>query len=137
MATRPDTAKTARVSGSDHRDIPRDGLRVLLCFGVTQSFYDAEPADVPKIVDGIKTAFADLSGRFGVRILATMDDDELMVGASAEFPWTAYIVLDAPDLTTVTSICNIVRETEIGGYRMWKYMRIEARVGRPLFFGSE
>lgn len=124
------------VTGSDYRDIPSNGLRVLLCFGITQSFFDAPPADLPMIIDGVKEAFADLSGRFGVRVLGTMDDDELLVGASGEFPWTAYILLDAPDLETVTSICNLVRETEIGGYRMWKYMRIEARVGRPLFFGA-
>ena len=124
------------MSGPDYRNIPSNGLRVLLCFGITQSFFDAEPAEVPVIIDGIKTAFADLSGRFGVQVLGTMDDDELLVGASTAFPWTAYILLDAPDLETVTKLCNLLRETEIGGYRMWKYMRIEARVGRPLFFGS-
>jgi hypothetical protein len=33
-------------------------------------------------------------------------------------------------------VCNIVRETEAAGARLWKYLRVEARVGRPLFFAN-
>lgn len=42
---------------------------------------------MPAIVE----AFADLKGRFGIEVLGTMDDDELMVGSSVAYPWTAYI----------------------------------------------
>ncbi|MEU7595530.1 hypothetical protein AB0B79_21210 [Streptomyces sp. NPDC039022] len=44
-----------------------------------------------------------------------------------------------PDLDTVSRICGIVRDTEVGdgGVRLWRYLRIEARAGRPLFFGTE
>ncbi len=112
-------------------------LRVLFCLGVTQSFFDEDPASIPKIVEGIQEAFADLGGRFGVRVLGTLDDDELMVGSSSTYPWTAYILADAPDLEAVTAVCNLVRESEAGSARLWKYLKIEARVGRPLFFGNE
>ncbi len=61
----------------------------------------------------------------------------MLVGSSTAVPWTGYILLDAPDLEAVTSICNIVRATEIDEQRLWKFIRIEARVGRPLFFGNE
>lgn len=122
---------------SDYRDIPSEGLRVLLCFGVTQSFFEAPSTQIPAIIEVITAAFADLSGRYGVRVIGTMDDDEMLVGSSTAFPWTGYILLDAPDLEAVTSICNIVRATEIDGTRLWKFIRIEARVGRPLFFGNE
>jgi hypothetical protein len=60
-----------------------------------------------------------------------------MVGPSTEFPWTAYILADAPDLESVTAVCNVVREATVGEHRLWRYLRIEARVGRPLFFGNE
>jgi hypothetical protein len=33
-------------------------------------------------------------------------------------------------------VCNLVRTTTIGEDRLWKFMRIEARVGRQLFFGN-
>ena len=122
---------------NDYREKEGDRLRVLFCFGVTQSFFEAEPASVPTIVKAITDAFADLGGRFGVRVLGTMDDDELMVGASAAWPWTAYVLADVPDVETVAKVTNILRETEVEGARLWKYLRVEARVGRPLFFANE
>jgi hypothetical protein len=111
-------------------------LRVLFCIGVTPAFFDADVADLDEIGTGIGEAFADLGGRFGITVLATMDDDELMVGPSLDWPWTCYIVADAPDLDAVSGVCNILR-TPLGSGRLWKYLRIEARVGRPLFFGTE
>jgi hypothetical protein len=121
----------------DYREKEDAALRVLFCFGVTQSFFDADPASVPGIAKAITDAFADLSGRFGIRVLGTMDDDELQVGASSSWPWTAYVLADVPDLQTVTKVTNILRETDVDGARLWKYMRVEARVGRPLFFAGE
>lgn len=112
-------------------------LRVLFCIGVSQSFFEQDAASTKQFIEGVQGAFAGLGERFGVTVLGTMDDDELMVGPSATWPWTAYILADAPDLEAVTAVCNLVRETEVGEHRLWKYMRIEARVGRQLFFGNE
>jgi hypothetical protein len=121
----------------EYRESEGTPLRVLFCFGVTQGFFDADPASVPGIASAITEAYADLGGRFGIRVLGTMDDDELMVGSSVAWPWTAYVLADVPDLETVTKITNILREAEVEGARLWKYMRVEARVGRPLFFANE
>lgn len=121
----------------DYREKDGRALRVLFCFGVTQSFFEEEPGNVPRIAAAITEAFADLGGRFGVRVLGTMDDDELQVGASAVWPWTAYVLADVPDLETVAKVTNVLREAEVEGARLWKYLRVEARVGRPLFFANE
>ena len=121
----------------DYREKEGRALRVLFCFGVTQSFFEAEPGSVPGIAAAITEAFADLGGRFGVRVLGTMDDDELQVGASVVWPWTAYVLADVPDLETVAKVTNVLREAEVEGARLWKYLRVEARVGRPLFFANE
>ncbi len=121
----------------DYREKEGRALRVLFCFGVTQSFFEAEPSSVPRIAAAITEAFADLGSRFGVRVLGTMDDDELQVGASVVWPWTAYVLADVPDLETVTRVTNLLRETEVEEARLWKYLRVEARVGRPLFFANE
>ncbi|MEO5576889.1 MAG: hypothetical protein ABIR67_09840 [Gaiellaceae bacterium] len=122
---------------TSYREKQQRDLRVLFCFGVSQSFFEEDPARVPELAGAIKEAFEDLSGRFGVRVLGTMDDDELMVGPSIAWPWTAYVLADAPSLEAVTAVCNILREREVGGSKLWKYLRVEARVGRPLFFGNE
>lgn len=122
---------------ASYRQTQEKSLRVLFCFGVSQSFFEEDAARVPELAGAITKAFENLSDRFGLRVLGTMDDDELMVGPSSVWPWTAYILADAPSLEAVSSVCNILRETEVGADRLWKYMRVEARVGRPLFFGNE
>ena len=99
---------------SDYREGETGTLRVLFCFGVSQSFFDEIPARVPELIDAVRAAFDDRKGRFGISVLGTMDDDELMVGPSLNFPWTAYILADAPDLRAVTAVCNVLRETEFG-----------------------
>jgi hypothetical protein len=120
-----------------YREKERGALRVLFCIGVQQTFLEEPGAEIGPIVEAIKEAFADLGGRFGLTVLGTMDDDELIVGPSVDWPWTAYILADAPDLDSVTAVCNLVHETEVADHRLWRYLRIEARVGRPLFFGNE
>jgi hypothetical protein len=111
-------------------------MRVLFAFGLTQDFFAEERAKIPGIMESLKREFADLEGRFGVRVLATLDDDETMVGATGTWPWTCYVLAEAPDRDAVASVCNLVREVEVGGVRLWKYLKVEARVGRPLFFAE-
>jgi hypothetical protein len=127
---------TAETGEHSHRAKEGSGLRVLFCLGVLPEFFGASGDTQAALLQGIPAAFEDLGGRFGITVLGTMDDDELMVGPSATWPWTAYILADAPDLDAVIAVCNIIRSTEIGEDRLWKFMRIEARVGRRLFFGN-
>jgi hypothetical protein len=121
---------------SDYRTKTNDALRVLFCIGVQQTFFEEEASRLPEVIPAIKAAFDDLGGRFGLTVIGTLDDDQIMVGNSPNWPWTAYILADAPDLDAVAAVCNIVRETPIGEHRLWRYLRIEARVGRELFFAN-
>ena len=114
----------------------RQKLRVLFCIGVMPAFFEAPSSEVSPVTGAVREAFDDLAGRFGVQVIGTMDDDELMVGPSSNWPWTAYVLADAPGLEAVASVCNIMRDTAVGEHRLWRYMRIEARVGRPLFFAN-
>ncbi|GHF55477.1 hypothetical protein GCM10010218_41250 [Streptomyces mashuensis] len=113
-----------------------DPLRVLFCIGVTQEFFNADDDERAVVAEAIPPAFGRLAERFGVRVLGTLDDDQLMVGATPAWPWMSYILADVPDLATVSRVCGIVRETPVGAGRLWRYLRVEARVGRPLFFGT-
>ena len=119
-------------------DLPRDTvgqLRVLFAFGLTQDFYAADTEHVNAMVNALREAFTDLSGRFGATVLGGMDDDQLQVGPSTGYPWTAYILADVPSFDVAHQICNLVRETPVLEGRLWRYIKVEARVGRPLFFG--
>jgi len=123
---------------AEYRTKDTRGVRALFCIGVAQGFFDANDGQRAAAVTAFKEAFADLRGRFGVEVLGTLDDDELMVGPSTGWPWTAYILAEAPSLDAVTAVCNLVREWQVSGEdRLWRYARIEARVGRKLFFGNE
>ncbi len=121
---------------ADYRTRNNSSLRVLFCIGVQQTFFDEEARLLPEIIPAIQAAFEDLSGRFGITVIGTLDDDQLMVGNAPNWPWTAYILADVPDLDAVAAVCNIVRDTPIGPHRLWRYLRIEARVGRELFFAN-
>ncbi|MFD9903708.1 hypothetical protein [Streptomyces sp. NPDC059063] len=112
-------------------------LRVLFCIGVTQDFFSARADERAEVARVLPDAFGGLGERFGLTVLGTMDDDQLMVGASAAYPWTSYILADAPDLTAVARVCSIIRDAPVGEHQLWRYLRIEARVGRELFFGNE
>jgi acetamidase/formamidase len=113
------------------------GVRVLFCFGIGQNFFDAPAAEQRQLIETLPGVFADLDRRFGVKVIGAMDDDELMVGPSEGWPWTAYVLAEARDHEAVAAVCNLVRETLVGDTRLWKYMRVEARVGRSLFFIDE
>jgi hypothetical protein len=121
---------------ADYRENAASTLRVLFCLGIGQNFFDAQAEERAAAIAAFRAAFDDLESRFGIRVLGTMDDDELMVGPSAGWPWTCYILADVPDLKTVTAVTTLVRDWEVGDDRLWKYVRIEARVGRSLFFGN-
>jgi hypothetical protein len=113
------------------------GHRALFAFGLTQDFFTEERAKIPPIMDSLIEAFSNLEERFGVRVLGTLDDDELLIGATGGWPWTCYILAAVPDRESVAAICNLLRTTDVDGSRLWKYMKIEARLGRPLFFGEQ
>lgn len=113
-----------------------EGHRALFAFGLTQDFFNEERARIPAIMDALIEAFANLEERFGVNVLGTLDDDELLVGRADGWPWTCYVLAAVPDRESVAAVCNLLRTTEIGDDRLWKYMKIEARLGRPLFFAE-
>lgn len=114
-----------------------NNMRALFCFGVLQPLFDTPAKDLVPILEAITSAFKNLEPRFGIKVLGAFDDDQIMMGPSANWPWTAYLLADVPSYDTAVAICNIVRETEIGDYRMSRYMRVEARMGRGLFFIDE
>lgn len=111
-------------------------LRVLFCMAVLDAFFEATDEEREEVVPRLQEEFDDLKGKFGVEVLGTIDDDRLLVGPVLEFPWTCYILADAPDFDAVVAVCDLVRKPTAGGHRLYRYFKIEARVGQPLFFGN-
>lgn len=117
-------------------DLTRDGLRALFCIGITQEFFSAEGSVKAEVGKTLKSAFDDLQGRFGVKVLGTFDDDLLQAGASRGYPFISYIMADIPDLKAAIEVNNLMR-TPVLGVTLQKYLTIDTRLGHPLFFGTK
>ncbi|MET7852230.1 hypothetical protein AB0D78_30295 [Streptomyces avermitilis] len=107
-------------------------LRVLFCIGVNQNFFDLPTGQGKAVWDGFTTMLSQLWELPGVSVLGTIDDDQHMVGPSDSWPWTSYVLADVTDQPTVAAACNLFRTVQVGEHGLWRYMKIEARVGRPL-----
>lgn len=109
-------------------------VRVLFCIGVNQNFFDAGVEEAKHVWTAFASMLSGIGKFTGVKVLGNLDDDRSMVGPSVTWPWTTYVLADVPDIETVHAACNLFRITPVGDgtYKLWKYCRIEARVGREL-----
>ena len=114
---------------TDSRSLP---LRVLFCCGVTQNFFDLPRDRIGEVWQAYGQMLAAVEAMETVRVLGIMDDDRLCVGPSDAAPWTFYIMADVADFDTTVAVCNLYRTTPVGEYNLWRYGKIEARVGRAL-----
>jgi hypothetical protein len=108
-------------------------IRALLCIAVTQNFFDLPGGEIGTVWKAVGEMLKGVNTMPGVRLMGTMDDDETMVGTSPSgWPWTCYLLIEASDRQAVVDCCNLFRITQVGEYRLWKYLRVEARLGRAL-----
>ncbi len=109
-------------------------LRTLLCFNNHQTFFNLPFDQIGPVWKATQELMMGIDQLDGVKIVGTFDDDQTMVGASQGFPFTWYILADFPDRATVQAACNLLRTIEVGdkNERLWKYMTVEARMGRAL-----
>jgi len=68
----------------------------------------------------------------GAKVLATIDDDLFMVGEPGSPDFTWYLIFEVPSLAVLAAMIQCVRKN-VDGVRLDKYIRIEARQGRPFF----
>lgn len=107
-------------------------LRVVLLGAMTSAYYEAsDDQRRTRILPRFKQLVEEWR-ELGVRILATVDDDLLMVGEPRSTGYTFYVVVEIARLENATAMIQRIRET-VDGVRMDEYLRFEARVGRPFF----
>jgi hypothetical protein len=107
-------------------------LRVLFCIGINQNFFDLPKSGIGAVWTAFSGMMADMVRMPGVDVIGNMDDDSHMVGPSDGWPWTCYILADVDTQETVRAACNLFRTTMVGEFALWRYAKIEARVGRAL-----
>ena len=104
-------------------------LRVLVCAGTQAAFFQAPPEERKRVFEECKKVFGGWKERFGIDVLGTLDDDQNQIGATSTYPWTFYILCDVPDLDTVNKVVDQLRR---GDFPLFKYFKVETRIGRPL-----
>ena len=114
--------------------LPDEGspLRAVFLGAMTGAWYEASD-DVRR--SRILPRFAQLVEEWrqlGIRVLATVDDDLLMVGEPRSTGYTFYVIVELQRLEDAVAMIQRIRET-VDGVRMDEYVRFEARVGRPFF----
>lgn len=109
-------------------------IRTLLCLAVQPSFFDLPFDQIGGVWQGTQEFISGVAKIPGAIILGTLDDDQTQVGTSATFPWTWYMLCDFPDRESVIEACGLLRAIQVddSNHRLWKYIRVEARMGRAL-----
>ncbi|MDD9798130.1 MAG: IacB protein [Alphaproteobacteria bacterium] len=108
--------------------------RVLFCIGVNQNFMDAPESEMGEVWQAFSAMLKGIDKLPNLKVLGVMDDDRIQVGPSYGAPWTCYIMADVGDLDTIIAACDFFRATPVGDgtYKLWKYCKVEARIGREL-----
>ena len=107
-------------------------LRAVLLGSMTRAWYEATEDERRQ---RILPRFAQVMSEWreiAAKVLATVDDDLLMVGEPRSTGTTFYVIVEVAEFDDVAKMIQCVR-VSVDGVRLDTYARWEARVGRPLF----
>jgi hypothetical protein len=107
-------------------------LRAVFLGAMTSAWYGAGDDDRrQRILPRFKQLMEEWK-QIGAKVLATLDDDLLMVGEPRSTGFTFYLMFEIERLEDAVEMIQRIRET-VDGVRMDEYLRFEVRVGRPFF----
>jgi hypothetical protein len=106
--------------------------RVILPGAMTSAYYEISGDEERARVIGRFRTLVEEWRELGARVVATLDDDLFMVGDPGAHGFTFYLMFDVDDPQIVVEMIQRIRES-VDGIRMDRYVRFEARVGRPFF----
>lgn len=101
--------------------------RVLVLIAATDGWFAATVAERRDAIDQLAELLTSASEE-GARLLASFDDDLFVTGQPAPLPYTIFALYDVDDLAVVVRLVHRLRTTPLS-----RFLRLEARVGRPLF----
>ncbi len=109
--------------------------RVLLLASAGHGWYQAPGrAERERILAAMQRYFDEWESG-GARLLASFDDDYFVMGQPAALDYSIYVLYEVDSLDHVARMVQRARE-EVDGLRLDSCMRLEARIGRPLFLLS-
>ncbi|MCY3774304.1 MAG: IacB protein [Gemmatimonadetes bacterium] len=104
-------------------------IRVLVCAGVQPAFFEATADERRYVFDKCREVFGSWKERYGIEVLSSMDDDQIQIGPTFGYPWTFYVMCDAPSHEVMIDVVDQLRR---GDKPLFKYIKVDVRMGRPL-----
>jgi hypothetical protein len=107
-------------------------LRAVFLGAMTDAYYESTDEERRSRILPRFKQLVDEWRALGARVLATVDDDLLMVGEPRSTGYTFYLVLEIDRFEDAIAMIQRIREP-VDGVRMDTFARFEARIGRPFF----
>lgn len=101
-------------------------FRVLILIASTQGWYTATAEARGRHLERMSGLLRATEER-GARLVGSMDDDLFATGQPTALPYSIYVLYDVDDMRVIVQLVHDVR-SELG-----EVLRLEARIGRPLF----
>jgi len=102
-------------------------FRVLVLMASTAGWYAATSEDRGRALERMAELLRVFETR-GARLVGSMDDDVFATGQPSSLPYSIYVLYDVDDLDIIVRMVHELRSSELG-----RLLRMEARIGRPLF----
>ena len=101
--------------------------RLLVLIASTAAWYGASREERASAIEGLGALFERAAGR-GARLVGSVDDDLFVTGQPSSLPYSIYVLLDVDDPAIAVQMVHELRSSELA-----RLLRMETRVGRPLF----
>lgn len=101
--------------------------RVLVLLAATDGWYRADATERAGVLEELDELLRGAESS-GARLLASFDDDLFVTGQPMSLPYSISIVYEVDELDAIVGMVNGLRTSSLG-----RYLRAEARIGRPLF----
>jgi hypothetical protein len=101
--------------------------RVLVLVASTDGWYDASSEERASALD-VFAGLLERAASDGARLVGSFDDDLFATGQPQSLPYSISALYDVDDLAVIVRMVHDLRTSELG-----KMLRLEVRIGRPLF----
>jgi hypothetical protein len=101
--------------------------RVLVLAASTAGWYAAADGERAAALDALAALF-ERAHAAGARLVGSFDDDLFATGQPVSLPYSIYALYDVDDLAVIVRMTHELRTSDLG-----RLIRLETRVGRPLF----
>jgi hypothetical protein len=116
--------------------MPAPPYRALLLGSAMPGWYESSDRERSETLIPRMVALMEEWEGLGARLIASFDDDLFVAGLPAGLQYSIYLLFEVDELDALVAMMQSLRET-VDGVRLDKYLRFEARVGRPLFVAAD